>query len=299
MALTGVNTAFFWPVMMGWVSTGSEGAELSKRFGFYNTTWGIATMITPIIAGYLVEVNYTLPILAAVIASILCFVLIASSKYSYKTPSIQLCPTEQIDSNKVEYNKTALVWIARIALFVTFTCVGIFSSQVCILYKFELGFTESIYGWSIAIMYFFNVTVFYTVGKSHWWHYKKAPFAVGTVAILLSMLIILLSKSVAMQFLAAAITGICYAFAYSSHQYYGVSGGKKRSGLMAIHEIIIGIGVSIGALFGGILSDTFGRYTPYKFACILISVAAIVQIILWFSLRKKTVLKTKNLNGTF
>jgi predicted MFS family arabinose efflux permease len=136
-------------------------------------------------------------------------------------------------------------------------------------------------------MCFFNVTVFYMMGKSHWWHYKKLPFAIGVAAILLSMLIILLSKSLAMQFLSAAFGGICYGFVYSSHQYYGVSGGKKRSALMAIHEIIIGAGISAGALFGGILSDAFGRYSPYKYACMFVSVAAIAQIVLWFTLRKK------------
>jgi predicted MFS family arabinose efflux permease len=125
------------------------------------------------------------------------------------------------------------------------------------------------------------------MGKSHWWHYKKMPFAVGSAAMLLSMLLILLSKNIAMQFLSAAFGGICYGFVYSSHQYYGVSGGKKRSALMAIHEIIIGAGISAGALFSGMLSDAFGRYSPYKYACVLVSVAAIAQMILWFALRKK------------
>jgi predicted MFS family arabinose efflux permease len=132
------------------------------------------------------------------------------------------------------------------------------------------------------------------MGKSYWWHYKKIPFVVGATAILISMLIILLSKTVALQFLAAAITGICYGFAYSSHQYYGVSGGKKRLGLMAIHEIILGIGVATGALCGGILSDNFGRYMPYKCASMLILAAAITQIILWLSLRKRCI----NYNNT-
>ena len=103
------------------------------------------------------------------------------------------------------------------------------------------------------------------------------------------MLIILLSKSLAMQFCAASLGGICYGFAYSSHQYYGVSGGTKRSGLMAVHESVLGAGISAGALFSGMLSDAFGRYSPYKYACAIVAAAAVVQAVLWFWLRKKGV----------
>lgn len=287
MSFAGVTTAFYWPVMMGWISTGYEGAELSKRFGFFNMSWGTASMIMPIIAGYLAEVNNALPVFVAIITSVLCFAAVVSCKYSGKTTSAKQNQPEQINSDGEEYCKTAFVWMARIALLSTFICVGIFRSQVGIFYKFELGFAESFYGWSVAIMCFFNVAVFYAMGKSHWWHYKKMPFVVSTAAILLSMLIILLSKSLAMQFLSAAFGGICYGFVYSSHQYYGVSGGKKRSALMAIHEIIIGAGVSSGALFSGIVSDAFGRYSPYKYACMFVLVAAIAQIVLWFSMCKK------------
>ena len=296
MAFTGVATAFFWPVIMGWISTGYEGVELSKRFGFYNITWGIASIILPIIAGYLVEVNYTLPVFAAVITSSLCFAAAVSGKYSGKAVITQRNQPDQINGDGVEYRKNAFVWMARIALLATSTCAGVFRGQVGILYKFELGFAESIYGWSVAIMCFFNIVAFYVMGKSHWWHYKKLPFAVGAAAILLSMLIILMSKNIAMQFLSAAFGGVCYGFAYTSHQYYSISGGKKRLALMAIHEIIIGAGISAGALFGGILSDTFGRYSPYKYACMFVSVAAIAQIVLWFSLRKKQLAISSNLS---
>jgi predicted MFS family arabinose efflux permease len=74
---------------------------------------------------------------------------------------------------------------------------------------------------------------------------------------------------------------------YGSHQYYGVSGGVKRSGLMAIHETIIGAGFAAGSLVGGMLSDAFGRHSPYWFACAVIVAAGLIQIILWFSIRKE------------
>jgi predicted MFS family arabinose efflux permease len=134
-----------------------------------------------------------------------------------------------------------------------------------------------------------NIVIFYIMGKSRWWHYKKLLFFVSPAIIIVSLAIVVLSGSLAMQLLAAALGGIGYGFVYSSHQYYGVSGGNKRSALMAIHETTLGAGVATGALFGGILSDAFGRYSPYKYAGAFIVMAGIVQIIIWFSMRRKTI----------
>ena len=43
---------------MGWISTGHEGPELTKRLGFYNVSWGLANTTLPIVGGYLMEVKY-------------------------------------------------------------------------------------------------------------------------------------------------------------------------------------------------------------------------------------------------
>jgi MFS family permease len=288
MSMAGVVTAFFWPVMMGWISTGHEGAELTKRFGFYNTTWSSANMVLPVIAGYLMEINYIFPIAGAVIMAFLCFAAIASTKYTPHSPAIYQNGAE-IPKEELKFDKRPFVWISRIALFSIFISVGLFRSQVGILYKFELGFAESAYGWAVAIMCLSNIVIFYIMGKSRWWHYKKLLFFVSPAIIIVSLAIVVLSGSLAMQLLAAALGGIGYGFVYSSHQYYGVSGGNKRSALMAIHETTLGAGVATGALFGGILSDAFGRYSPYKYAGAFIVMAGIVQIIIWFSMRRKTI----------
>ncbi|MHB0945964.1 MAG: MFS transporter [Sedimentisphaerales bacterium] len=287
MSLMGIVTAFFWPVMSGWISTGYEGAALSKRFGFFNISWGLSTIVLPVIAGYLVEINYVLPMAAAGVTSVLCFAAILSSSYAGKSSAHKQSNPEQINAGEIEYGKTAFIWMARVAILATAACIGLFRSQLGIFYKFQLGFTESNYGWAMAIMCVAYVSMFYSMGSSHWWHYKKIPFVVSSFVIFISMLTVFLSGNIALQFLAAALGGISYGFAYSSHQYYGVSGGKNRSRLMAVHEIFVGGGLSIGALFGGMLSDAFGRYSPYKYACGFIIAAAVAQAAIWFFLRKK------------
>jgi MFS family permease len=281
MAMVGVITAFFWPTMMGWISTGFEGAELTKRFGFYNIAWITANTIMPVIGGYLMEISYLLSLALAVIMAILCFI----SLYSTKCIS-QIPPKHHNDDNivvqQIPRENRPFVWISRVALFTTLVCVGIFRSQLGILYKFQLGFSESSYGWSVSLMCLFNMVVFYMMGRSHYWHYKKTLYAAAQVSIIGCMAMMIICKSLPLQLLASGLAGVWYGYIYSSHQYYGVSGGTNRSGLMAIHEIIIGAGFATGSLFGGILSDAFGRYSPYWFGCSVIVAGGLVQVVLWF-----------------
>lgn len=286
MSMVGIITAFFWPVMMGWVSTGYEGAELSKRFGFYNVAWASANTILPVIGGYLMEINYLFPLAVSVILASLCFVSLYSTKCISQSPKPHQSSSDAVCQQTAKQNRQ-FVWMSRVALFATLVYIGIFRSQLGILYKFELKLSESVYGWATALMCLSNVMVFWMMGKSHWWHYKKTLFALIQVSAVFSMIIILFSGNIAFQLFAAGLSGVCYGFIYGSHQYYGVSGGTKRSGLMAIHETIIGAGFATGALIGGILSDSFGRYSPYRFVCAVIIVAGLIQIILWFSINKE------------
>lgn len=280
MSMIGVNTAFFWPVMMGWISTGHEGAELTKRFGFFNVTWGTANMLLPILGGYLMLISYFTTVAAAGIAIVLCLAAISITKpISENEKKSENIPAEI--GIEVSENNEQFIWLARVALFSGFICIGIFRSQLAIYYKFELGFDESIYGWAVSLMCLFNVITFYLMGRSHRWHYRKSVFAAVQILIIVCMLMIILSPEILVQLSAAGLAGISFGVVYSSHQYYGVSGGTSRSRRMAIHETILGAGFATGSLLGGIISDHFGRNFPYWFGCGVIAAAGICQVILW------------------
>ncbi|MGA2914846.1 MAG: MFS transporter [Sedimentisphaerales bacterium] len=287
MAVIGIITAFFWPMMMGWVSTGHEGAELTKRFGFYNTTWSSANMILPIIGGYLMEIDYQLPLVLAGLMSIGCFAAASAVRCPSENPEPKEITPDIISGEEYRQEKKQFLWMSRVALFAIYLCVGLFRSQLGILYKFDLHFPESAFGWSVSFMCLVTVVVFWLMGKSHYWHYKKGLFFFSQFSVIGCMLVVIFSDNFLMQFFAAGLSGICYGVVYSSHQYYGVSGGTKRSGLMAVHETLIGAGFASGSIFGGILSDAFGRRSPYWFGCAVIIAAGLIQILLWVSLKMR------------
>ncbi len=290
MAMIGIITAFYWPVMMGWISKGHEGAELTKRFGLYNVTWGMANMLLPFIGGYLMEVNYLSPIAGAFV---MILGALASVYFLTKPPKRarnreKINQTGELIIEQLNPLNNQFVWTSRIALLAMYTCVGVFRSQLGILYKYELGFGESVYGWSVSLMCLFNVVVFFLMGKGHWWHYKKGIYAFSQVLMLVSLLLVIFSRNVFVQLAAAGLAGVTYAVVYSSHQYYGVAGGRNRSGKMAIHETLIGAGYAAGSILGGVISDHFGRQSPYIFGCAIIAVSGMVQLAVWIWLGKKT-----------
>jgi MFS family permease len=289
----GISTAFFWPLIMGWVSRGHEGAELTKRFGLFNIAWGLANMMLPLIGGYMLEINYILPVGLAIILMAMGYLAIYFVTDGNEKPIIITTTDDNTLIGEVNPLNRQFVWISRVALFSTYTCIGIYRGQLGIFYKFELGFGEAAFGWAISMMCLFNVAFFYILGRSHWWHYKKGLYVSSQVLIIICMITIILTKNFFMQIAAAAFTGITYSVVYVSHQFYSVSGGKMRSRRTAIHESIIGAGCSLGSIAGGLVSDHWGRLWPYIFGCILVAIAGAAQIMLWFSLTQKDQIASK------
>jgi predicted MFS family arabinose efflux permease len=101
----------------------------------------------------------------------------------------------------------------------------------------------------------------------------------------LAMLLIVYLPRLWILFLAAGIVGICEAFIYVSHLFYGVSGGKKRSGLMAIHEFLLSCGMVVGSVAGGYISDSMGRYMPYWLGAGSLVFGLAVQTAIWKKLK--------------
>ena len=53
---------------------------------------------------------------------------------------------------------------------------------------------------------------------------------------------------------------------------------------MAVHELVLALGFTIGANGGGYLSDHFDRTMPYLFGYVAIVAAMILQAVVWLAL---------------
>lgn len=317
-ALFAASTAFFWPPMMGWLSTGYEGGKLNRRLGIFTVSFSCGNILGPYLGGLLVEQGTAWPFAVIIPVSILCFLAAclprnprpirhalhqAATSLGDAPPTPASAPIGVLPahgpSEPQDYKKTPPLdyvghpyltrfrWTARIALLTSVIIAALIRTQLGLLLKFELGFSESTFGMIILTMACASLATFMVIGRVHTWHYVRSLFAAAQIIILVACVLILNSQTITMFMVAAILFGLSNAFLYSSHLFYGVSGRRKRAATMAIHEIILSGGFATGALLGGFLSDRFDPYMPYKFGLATFIVAILAQIIVWFALSQK------------
>lgn len=289
VGLTGLFASLFWPFVGGWVSMGFEGRALNRRLGLYNISWSSGGIIASLVSGYLVEINSQIPLLTAAGCLLVSFILMSNihgpSDKLYKFRTADINPSN-ISLNTTPPGQLVFLWMSRVALLIGFAATALVQTQLGLLFKYELGFSESLLGKVAMIIGIANFLTMLSMGRWPIWHYKKIVLLLSYVFLLLSLIIILNSTTQTGFFIAAVLMGCGLGAVYSSHLYYGLSGSTKRSALVAIHEAILSAGFVIAAFVGGYLSDHMGRYWPYWFGVALVIVALVVELVIWLTLSR-------------
>ena len=165
--LLGLALAFLWPPMMGWVSVGYEGPSLSKRLGFYNVSWSLALVVSPLIAGYIIEIDPTLAVLTAAIFVAIGFISVSvagepKNHNNLNGPSdrqgVSIEPAHP--SNEVFSSMT------RLALVTGSLVIALFRTQFALLFTEDLGFSRPQFGIVTTMFCFANFAGFYFTGKT-------------------------------------------------------------------------------------------------------------------------------------
>jgi MFS family permease len=281
--VSGLLTSIYWPPIMGWLSTGYEGSDLNRRLGIYNMSWSVGLAVSPFLGGLLVEFSIATSLFAAVIFAALAFVAVTLAH----PPELEGEQRESKDDSQVFLGPASSLlvrfrWTSRIALVTVFTCVGLMKTQLALLFTMELGFSKSQFGAATTVMWLFSCLVFFAASKTHIWQYRLVPLILAQMAVVLSMLMIIEGSRMLTFFLVAALVGLGQAFSYISHQFYAASQSTRRSGSMAMHEILLSAGQIMGFLVGGYLADFFGRRTvPYWFGLFAIIIGIAAQLAVW------------------
>jgi MFS family permease len=282
--LSGSAMSLFWPFLMSWVSADYEGPVLNRRLGTYNGMWSSAVIIGPLVGGWLVDMSTLGPIVVCVLFLTVCFILLF---LAHDGSAGNAASVKSVDASEISFDPGLLIrlkWMARISLFCSWVCIGIIRSQFALLFT-DLGFSETQYGIIIAIFGTCNFLVLTGAGRLAFWHFKPILLLGVQVILALSLFLIIFGRTLWLFIPALVSMAVGFAFAYSSHLYYGACGSKKRSTQMAIHEVTLSLGVIVGAGTGGYLSKNYGIYWPYWFSIVVLALGLITQIVIWIVLK--------------
>lgn len=281
---TGAAMSLFWPFLMSWVSVDYEGPELNRRLGTYNGMWSSAAIMGPLIGGVLVDINTLGPIVVGAVCLAVCFALLCLAHDGSASKTVSVQPVREAEVSLDQRLLLCFKWMARIALFCSWACLGVTRSQFALLFT-DFGFSETQFGIIITIFGICNFLALTVAGRLFFWHFKPVLLFCVQAILALSLFLIIFGRTLWAFVPAFVIMAVGFGFAYSSHLYYGACGSKKRSARMAIHEVTISIGVIVGAGAGGYLSGNFGVYWPYWFSVIILVIGLIAQIVIWIVLK--------------
>lgn len=278
--LGGAAMALYWPFLMSWVSAHYEGMELNRRFGCYNGSWSGGAVIGPLIGAWLVEMGPLVPMVTAVVSLTFTFGLLVLARNGTATPR-PATPPDNVPKPAGDGRMLANYrWMSRISLFCAWATHAVGRSQFALVFV-GLGFSEAQFGLFMTLFAACNFLSLVAAGRWAFWHFKPAPLVLAQVTFLAPLLAMIYARSLVVLFPCAVVLGLAFGFAYSSHLYYGACGSRKRSVRMAIHELVISLGVTVGSATGGYLAKNVGLTAPYWFAIGLVCLGLVLQLVIY------------------
>lgn len=268
-----------WPPALSWLSHGHEGPTLNRRLAWFNVSWCSGLVLGPLIGGVLYG---RLGPLAAFSAAAL--VLAGSGLLALLVTEPQPTPhhgrREEEAGPVIAARPDAAVFrfMARVSVVVCTAAAGLQRFQVPSLAK-SLRVSEEVFGFVMFLLSLGNMICFLVLGRTQRWHYRAWMLWAAQLAIAAATLWLVRAQHAWQLAVVAAATGLCGGIAYSSSLYYGVSGGRRRAALAAIHEMLLSAGFVTGAIGSGMLSRHYELRTPYPVLATVIAAAVFVQIV--------------------
>lgn len=273
-AAAGFLTAFFWPPLMGWLSAGLESDELSRTTARYNFSWSFSNVVSPLVAGVLVERSTVLPFYVSLCALLAVAGLAATSLLLAPEPIPLREPPRTSVSGQARSNGTSYRFPAWTGLFSAYLFMGVLLSVFPLYARYRLGIPESLIGLVLVARAFSMTIAFAICGRTRFWHFRTLPMAAAQVVLAAVSFCMPLGQSPLFFIALLPAAGFALALAYSSALFHAVSGTPDRSWRAAVGEAILTGGMVIGASVGGFVYELFSMKVLFRgYAVLLVLVA--------------------------
>jgi MFS family permease len=287
-SLCGLAMSLFWPPLMGWLSRGMEGKTLGKVMAKYNFSWSVGVIASPSLTGVLSELDPKAPLLVGSgLFFLTCLIIIGAC---LALPKIR----EDDRPEKVSEGEggagervTALRFPAWVGVAACYFAIGVILNIFPVAAREDLGFSKGMIGLLLEGRIVFATLGFILMGSTHFWHYRPGPMLAAQGALSLVLVLMVFVKGpLPLGGLISAV-GFCMGVSFFYSMFHGISGAVNRSGMMALHESLLSVGLISGSFAGGYLYQRVSMAAVYAFSAAIVLAGLAIQAALSARVLKK------------
>ena len=280
--LFGAIQALFWPPIVGWLSTGSEGAELGRTVARFNISWSVGAVLSPWVGGALSEIGGHVAMLAGggVSAAVATLLAVASVALP-RVRADRHTESGAEESGGLEDRSTPIRFPAWVGVAAAYVLMGVLGSSYPIYATEGLGFSRSLVGLLLLMRSLAAAVVFGVMGRWALWQFRGTPMVLAQALLAGAALLLALARSPLAIAAAVAAAGALAAVSYVESVFHGVAGSVQRAGRMAIHEAMLTVGALTGSLGGSFLFQARGMPAVFvTYGLMLIATAGVQAALL-------------------
>ncbi len=299
-AITVVRSGFmgmFWPGLEARITDGFEGAEMTRRLGWFGISFSLGLLLGYPISGLLHDSSPRTPFyLGAGIGAFLLTLLYVVFRrdgshdgHVLDDPESAANHAEALPPRPIRRAFLLSAWIGNALayagagvlrnLFPRFANLP--APDGLGLSGFEVGLVAS--GMGVAMLLTFVI-----FGGSHFWHYRYRYLIGGQLAMLAGAAMFAVVSSIPLLFAGALTFGVGAGIIYISSIYYSLAGQAKRAGQSGLHEGILCFGWCGGMLIVALISlHVTAARTPFWTCAAILAAGALVQTTIYTTALKR------------
>ncbi len=281
IAVQGMVLGGFWPPLTSWLSTGHEGKSLNRRLGMFNLGWSTGGILGWFGGGWLFDQHMNLPFFITAGMTLLGLVITAGirGRRTQASPSQEARPTTTPHPRLEVYRR-----MARVALVSSYLAMGLRVPLASLIR--QIGMDASVHGGIVAAGNLLMTLLFILLGRWAGWHYRMGLFWLAQAFGAVVTGAICLAHSAWSVGVLTALSSVTITVCYTSHLYYAMSGGRRRAGVMALHESLLAAGIVIGSFGGGALGGLIGIRWAFPVMGGLMLLGLAIELLLYLLARE-------------
>ncbi len=258
-ALYGLLMSFYWPPLMGWLTRGLEGRELSRTVSYFNLSWSSGIILAPYIAGLLTEADISYSLITAAITMYLIVTIVVIATATAPSMRAVESSSRHVNGHKLKDDSTPFRYVCWLGVLAGYFLFGVTMNIFPIYAREGLHYSESSIGLFLLVRGLVTTIIFIIMGRLTIWHFNRRIMYGIQLFLAATCLFGIYARGTVTLFIFFILYGIAFAVTYTNSIFHGVAGAADRESRMAIHEAMLTLGTILGSIFGGTIYQ-YGGY---------------------------------------